>query len=191
MSEPVLHNTNDHADDNLPDLHVDRYESAWIRISLIVTVIFALAVVTASVSYGIQVPGVYARIDPRTLMEPSSPFASPQLREIAPGKYDLYVRAQVWSFVPLDPLNPLHIPAGSEVTFYVTSMDVQHGFKIIDTNVNMMVLPGQISRLTTTFDRPGSYNVVCHEYCGSGGPTIGHHTMYGVIIVDPPADEAL
>ncbi|RIK39436.1 MAG: cytochrome C oxidase subunit II [Chloroflexi bacterium] len=187
MSEPVLHN----ADDNLPDLHVDRYESAWIRISLIVTVIFALAVVTASVSYGIQVPGVYARIDPRTLMEPSSPFANPQLREIAPGKYDLYVRAQVWSFAPLDPLNPLHIPAGSEVTFYVTSMDVQHGFKIVDTNVNMMVLPGQISRLTTTFDKPGTYNVICHEYCGSGGPTIGHHTMYGVIIVDPAPAEAM
>jgi cytochrome c oxidase subunit II len=181
MSSPPLHET----DPNLPDLHVDRYESAWIRISLIIVIGFALAVVVASVSYGIQVPGVYERIDPRTLMTPPSPFADPQLRELAPGKYELYVRAQVWSFAPLDPFAPLHIPAGSEVTFYVTSMDVQHGFKIAETNVNMMVLPGQISRLTTTFDEPGIYNVICHEYCGAGGPTIGHHTMYGQIIVDP------
>jgi cytochrome c oxidase subunit 2 len=186
MSEP----TNHMVQSNLPDLHVDRYEGAWIRISLVMTALFALAVVTASASYGIQVPGVYQRIDPRTLMTPTSPFASPQLREIAPGKYELYVRAQTWSFAPLDPLSPLHIPAGSEVTFYVTSMDVQHGFKVAGTNINMMVLPGQISTLRARFDRPGVYNVICHEYCGSGGPVIGHHTMYGQIIVDAPAGTA-
>lgn len=192
MSEPV-HHPEEHPhepspgpESNLPDLHIDRYEAAWIRITVITVVVFALAVVTASASYGIQVPGVTGRIDPRTLMEPSSPFAAPQLREIAPGKYELYVRAQVWSFAPLDPFNPLHIPAGSQITFYVTAMDVQHGFKIAGTNVNVMALPGQISRVTTTFDQPGVYNVICHEYCGAGGPTIGHHTMYGVIIVDPP-----
>jgi cytochrome c oxidase subunit 2 len=48
----------------------------------------------------------------------------------------------------------------------------------------MMLLPGQISTLTATFDKPGTYNVICHEYCGAGGPTIGHHTMYGQIVVD-------
>jgi cytochrome c oxidase subunit 2 len=180
MSEPSVNAQNE----NLPDLHVDRYEAVWIRISVITTVIFTLAVITASVSYGIQPPGVTARIDPQTLMTPPSPFADPQLREIAPGKYDLYVRAQTWSFMPLDPLSPLHIPAGSQVTFYATSMDVQHGFKITETNINMMVLPGQISTLTATFDKPGIYNVICHEYCGAGGPTIGHHTMYGQIIVE-------
>jgi cytochrome c oxidase subunit 2 len=186
MSDP----TNPTAESNLPDLHVDRYEGAWIRISMITIVAFALAVILASASYGIQAPGVHHRIDPRTLMTPPSPFASPALREIAPGKYELYVRAQTWSFAPLDPFSPLHIPAGSEVTFFVTSMDVQHGFKIAETNINMMVLPGQISTLKAKFDRPGTYNVICHEYCGSGGPTIGHHTMYGQIIVDAPAGTA-
>jgi cytochrome c oxidase subunit 2 len=181
MSEPTITSQSE----NLPDLHVDRYEAAWIRITTVITVVFILAIITASASYGIQVPGVYGRIDPRTLMEPSSPFADPQLRELAPGRYELYVRAQTWSFWPLDPLNPLHIPAGSQVTFYVTSMDVQHGFKITGTNINMMVLPGQISTLTATFANPGTYNVICHEYCGAGGPTIGHHTMYGQIIIDP------
>ncbi|HMN29958.1 MAG TPA: cytochrome c oxidase subunit II, partial [Caldilineaceae bacterium] len=145
------------------------------------------AVVIASASFGIQVPGVYARVDPSTILTPPSPFADPQLREIAPGRYELYVRAQIWSFTPLDPFNPLHIPAGSRVTIYATSADVQHGFKIMETNINMMLLPGQVSTLTATFDKPGTYNVICHEYCGAGGPTIGHHTMYGQIIVDEVA----
>ncbi len=171
----------------LPDLHIDRYEAGWMRIAFFVIVVFVIAVVISSVSYGVQVPGVTARIDPAAVMTPPSPFADPQLREIAPGKYELYVRAQTWSFIPLDPLNPLRLPTGSEVTFYATSLDVQHGFKIIGTNVNMMVLPGQISSLKTRFEQPGTYDVVCHEYCGSGGTMIGHHTMYGRIIIEDAA----
>jgi cytochrome c oxidase subunit 2 len=54
----------------------------------------------------------------------------------------------------------------------------------------MMVLPGQVSTLKAKFDRPGAYTVICHEYCGSGGAVIGHHTMYGQIIVDAPAEAA-
>jgi len=89
------------------------------------------------------------------------------------------VLAQIWRFDP----GEIRIPAGSEITFYVTSKDVQHGFKIMDTNINLMVLPGQVSKLKTTFENPGTYDVVCHEYCG-----IGHHTMYGQIIVEATAD---
>jgi len=166
--------------DNLPTLHIDRYEALWIRISLIITVIFIIAVSIASFAYGIQLPGYYQRIDPKTLNDASSPFANPGLRELAPGKYEAYMTAQVWSFTPSE----LRIPTGSEVTFYVTARDVQHGFKIMETNINMMVLPGQISTLKATFKEPGTYNLICHEYCGAGGPTIGHHTMYGQIIVE-------
>lgn len=161
---------------SLEPIHVERYESIWMRISIVVLVVFVLALVFAGSAYSIQVPGAYARIDPRTLLTPEvSPFAEPGLRELAPGKYEAYVRAQIWRFEPSE----IRVPAGSTVTFYVTSLDVQHGFKILDTNINMMVLPGQISTLTTTFEKPGTYNVICHEYCGSL-----HHTMYGQIIVE-------
>ncbi|MGQ9491600.1 MAG: hypothetical protein ACUVR4_12035 [Anaerolineae bacterium] len=34
------------------------------------------------------------------------------------------------------------MPVGSTVTFYVTSADVQHGFAIRDTNINMQIVPG-------------------------------------------------
>ncbi|MEM7130306.1 MAG: cytochrome c oxidase subunit II [Chloroflexota bacterium] len=157
-------------------IHVDRYEAFWIRISLVTLVAFGLAIIISSSVFSIQVPGVYQRINPNTLMTPqSSLFANPGLRELAPGQYEAYIRSQIWAFTP----SQIRIPAGANITFYVTSQDVQHGFKIAKTNINMMVLPGQISKLTTRFDEPGTYNIICHEYCG-----IGHHNMYGQIIVE-------
>jgi cytochrome c oxidase subunit 2 len=63
-------------------------------------------------------------------------------------------------------------------------MDVQHGVKILRTNVNMMILPGQVSTLSATFEEPGTYQFICHEYCGAA-----HHTMYGQIIVEEPSEE--
>ncbi len=158
-------------------LHVDRWEGIWVRVSMVLLVIFVIAITVAAVAYNIQVPGVGGRIDPNALDAPGSPFANPGVRELAPGKYEAHVVAQAWAFNP----NPIVIPQGSEVTFYVTSRDIQHGFKIQDTNINMMVLPGQISTLRTVFNEPGVHNIICHEYCG-----IAHHTMYGQLIVEPP-----
>src|SRR5215216_2084607 len=87
-------------------IHVDRYESAWIRISMVVLVIFFVTIVVSAFSVGFQVPGVYQRIDPATLMNADSPYANPTLRELAPGKYEVYIRAQVWSFTPSE----IHVP---------------------------------------------------------------------------------
>ena len=119
-------------------------------------------------------------MDPRTVAtDPNSPWSNPGLREIAPGKYDAYILARAipkWEYLP----NEMTVPTGSTVSFYVTSADVQHGFKIQDTNANFMVLPGQVSKLTIKFDKPGTYNFICTEYCGSG-----HGVMYGAIIVTP------
>ena len=156
-------------------LHVDRYEGAWIRASITVLAIFVVAVLTSSAAFGIQLPGVYARIDPNTLLDEGNPFAEPGVRELAPGKYEVYIRAQIWSFLPSE----IRVPQGATVTFYLTSQDVQHGFIVEGTNINMMVLPGQVSKLTATFDEPGTFNIICHEYCG-----IGHHNMFAQLIVE-------
>jgi cytochrome c oxidase subunit II len=163
-------------------LHVDRYESLWMRLSVLILVVFFVGVTVSSFAQGFQVPGVYARVDPATLFDEDSPWANPELRELAPGRYEVYLRGQIWMFAP----NLIEVPAGSQITFYATSLDVQHGVKITDTNINMMLLPGQVSTLTTRFDRPGTYYFICHEYCGSL-----HHTMYGQIVVTEPAETAL
>ena len=157
-------------------MHINRYEKFWITLSSVLLVLFAAAVATSSIVYGIQVPVPEQRVDPRLVATPgNSPFGNPELRELAPGKYEVYMLSQAWTFIPRE----IRVPQGSTVTFYMTSRDVQHGFKLQGTNINMMVLPGQISKLTATFDKPGTYLFICHEYCG-----VGHHSMYGQLIVE-------
>lgn len=158
-----------------PSLHVDRYERGWIIAAVALLVMFALAVTVASFALGIQLPAPEARVDPNTVAQ-QGPFANPGIRELAPGKYETFILAQIWFFDPRE----ITVPVGSEVTFYVTSKDVQHGFKLEGTNINLMVIPGQVSKLTYTFDEPGDYNWVCHEYCG-----LGHAAMFGTLKVTP------
>jgi cytochrome c oxidase subunit 2 len=188
VEEDVSHDSGHEPADGGPgdSIHIDKFEGAWIRISVVVVLVFIIAVTVSSFAVGVQLPGQYARIQPEDFSDPNNPFSDPGLRELAPGKYEAYITAQTWSFVPSE----IRIPVGSEITFYVTARDVQHGFKLLGTNVNMMVLPGQISSLKAVFDEPGTYDFICHEYCGyvEGSP-IGHHTMYGQVIVEDPAAE--
>jgi cytochrome c oxidase subunit 2 len=82
------------------------------------------------------------------------------------------------------------LPAETPVTFHLTSADVIHGFEIVRTNGQSMVVPGYVSQFTTEFDA-GEYLIACNEYCG-----VGHHTMSAKLHVVPrsqwqsPAREA-
>lgn len=161
-------------------MHIHPFERNWMIFTAVLLVLFATAVSVAAFGLGIQLPGPEQRVDPRTVAtDPNSPWSTPGLREIAPGKYDAYILAHaipVWEYLPKE----MTVPVGSSVTFYVTSSDVQHGFNVQNTNANFLVLPGQVSKLTIKFDKPGTYNYICNEYCG-----VGHGVMYGAIIVTP------
>ncbi|MEW5988000.1 MAG: cytochrome c oxidase subunit II [Chloroflexota bacterium] len=158
-------------------IEIDRYEKIWIVVSAVILVLFFSALTVAAFATGIQLPGPVQQVDPRTVATPGvSPFGEPGLRELGPGRYEVYILAQTWQFTP----NEIRIPAGSTLTFYLTSKDVQHGFRLEKTNINMMIIPGQVSSLSRAFDEPGTYNFVCQEYCG-----IGHQAMFGRLIVEP------
>ena len=154
-------------------MHVDSYERTWIIASIVLLIIFFIAITIAGTMMGIQIPGQAGRVDPNTVATVGE-FAEPGLRELAPGRYEAHILAKTWSFEPRE----ITVPKGSTVTFYITSQDVQHGFKLQDTNLNIMVLPGQIASLTITFDEPGEHYYICTEYCG-----LGHAAMYGKLIV--------
>ena len=160
---------------------IDPWERNWMRLSAALLVVFFGTVTVAGFAMGFQVNGADAEVDPRTVMD-SEPWASPGLREISPGKYEAYVLALAWRFEPRE----LEVPVGSIVDIFVTSPDLQHGFKITDTNVNMMVVPGQVSKMTYTFDEVGEFPYLCHEYCGRG-----HATMFGVVNVVPTTSDSL
>ena len=158
-------------------IHVDPYEKLWIYVAAAMLLIFGAAITVSAFATGIQVPSPEMRVDPRLVATPgATSFGEPGLRELAPGKFEARLLAQTWSFKP----NEITVKAGSKVTFYVTSKDVIHGFHIDETNVNFMIIPGQVSKLSHTFDKPGTYKIICHEYCG-----IGHQTMFAQIIVEP------
>lgn len=158
---------------------IDPFERRWMWASVALLVAFFGLILLAGLALGFQLPGDEGRIDPRTLTQSPSPFAEPGLREVAPGEYEAYVIARMFTYEPRE----LEVPVGSRVTIYVASEDVQHGFKIQDTNVNMMVVPGQVSKLSFTFDRVGEFPYICTEYCGAG-----HAAMYGVVnVVEPGA----
>ena len=160
-------------------MHVHPAERNFFIVGVVLIVVFFTTLVISSIAFGIQLPQPELRVDPRTVgNEGVSPFGDPpeeRLHELAPGKYEVYVLSQAWAFTPKE----IRVPRGSSVTFYATSKDVQHGFLLQGTNINFMVLPGQVSKLTATFDNPGEYLFICNEYCG-----VAHHTMFGKVIVE-------
>ncbi|HXJ84879.1 MAG TPA: cytochrome c oxidase subunit II [Candidatus Methylomirabilis sp.] len=151
------------------------YELAWILPSIAIPVGMLAALLVTAFGAGIHVPTIAGRVNPAKVSE-TPPFDTPGVVQTGPLSYEVRVVAQVWSFTP----NEIHVPVGSTVTFVATSRDVIHGFFIPGANVNVMLIPGQVSRVTTRFDHVGEFFVACHEYCG-----IAHHTMSGKVLVEP------
>jgi cytochrome c oxidase subunit II len=155
-------------------MKVHLYEKAFLSVGGGMLVLFLGALAFATMGAGIHLPDRAGAVDPRTVRT-TAPFDEPGLREVAPGKYEAVMLGQVWSFLP----NEIRVPAGSEVTFRMTSPDVIHGVHIEHTTVNVMLIPGQVSEVRYTFKEPREHLIICHEYCG-----LGHHLMYGKVIVE-------
>ncbi len=154
-------------------MHIHRYESMFLWLAGGMLVVFAAAVLIAVFGLGVQLPSVVDQLPPADVATAPG-FSTPGLREVYDGHYEAYLVLRAWQFTPAE----IEVPTGSTVTFYLASEDITHGFKVFDTNVNIMVIPGQISEVTYTFDEPGDYQFYCHEYCGAA-----HQTMTGVIHV--------
>lgn len=156
-------------------MHIDRYERNWIRFAGGLLVVFVAALTVAAVFLGVRLPGIAEQTIPIAQAGGEYDINKGWIRELAPRRYEVNMRARVWSFEPRE----IRIPAGSTVTFYIHSDDIIHGFKIQDTTVSLMVFPDVTAMATYTFEKPGEYPFVCHEYCGAG-----HHFMSGRIIVE-------
>jgi cytochrome c oxidase subunit II len=156
-------------------VHVSRAERIWLTFGIAMLVLFLAAITTAAVVDGIVPPSSGQRIDP-TRVAQTPPFDHPGLRKVADGAYEAYYVAHIFAFAP----ETITIPRGSRVTFYVTSPDVVHGFSIPLTGVNVSVVPGWVSSVAHTFTQPGTFLLVCNEYCGSG-----HQYMAAKVVVTP------
>jgi len=94
------------------------------------------------------------------------------------GDTVLNVTGSMWSW----DIDKKVVLAGTPVVFRVTSSDVNHGFAIANAEGTILFqtqgMPGYINQVHYTFSKPGSYQVLCLEYCG-----LAHHTMQDEIKV--------
>jgi cytochrome c oxidase subunit 2 len=154
------------------DIH--RFEKGWLVASLALIVLFISTVAYVSAVTGVDmVDDSGGSIDVDNVTEDDR-FSDPRVEQVSENEYDVYMVAQQFVFRPgSEPFGPVRVPENSTVNFYVTSQDVVHGFQIVGTNVNVMVVPGKVSEITVEFDEPAEYGILCNEYCGSGHADMG------------------
>ena len=147
---------------------IDKSEKRVVGITLLVIGLFVFSLLYAKGKYKSDVP---------ECLPYDKAYSEPKINKLDEKTYQVFSVASMWQFQPAE----IHIPVGSEVDFYLTSKDVTHGFNISEKNVNMMAVYGAINKTTVKFDKPGVYDIVCHEYCG-----VGHQNMRAQVIVNYP-----
>jgi cytochrome c oxidase subunit 2 len=154
-------------------VRVNVYEKFWMGSAAAIIVVF-LGATVVGVMGGRTPPSHVETIHPAAAMTDPR-FAERGVVREPDGRVVVTALALMFAFQP----NEIRVPARTPITFRITSPDVTHGFQIVGTNGNTMVIPGYVSQFTITFDRPDRYLIVCNEYCG-----LGHHIMSGTLIVE-------
>jgi len=113
---------------------------------------------------------------------PKSPYY--MFADEAPSSV-VHVSSRQFAFImsssAIDPKSPksdpsIELPVNEVIEFRVTSLDVNHGFAIYDPSNRLIgqtqAMPGYVNSLRVKFQEPGTYNILCLEYCG-----MAHHGM--------------
>ena len=99
---------------------------------------------------------------------------------IVDGVRTFNITVEQWAFTPV----ALKVNPGENVTFYITSKDVWHGFSINELNINLTV-PGGKTVQTQAVIPAGTKDQIltmyCSVFCG-----LGHPYIKGQIIVGNP-----
>ena len=90
------------------------------------------------------------------------------------------VVAERFLFVPSE----ITVDEGTTLEIHLTSEDTDHGFRIIDSDVNVVIPKRGRGEAVATFEAttPGDYTFECSQMCGAG-----HSFMRGSIRVKPRA----
>ncbi|HEV2671879.1 MAG TPA: cupredoxin domain-containing protein [Gemmatimonadales bacterium] len=154
-------------------MNVHFYEKLWMWASGVLIVAFVATIVVGLAGNALQPPSHVETIDPTKVW--NDPRFQHRGVTVTSDRATVVMIAMMFAFQPAE----VHVTAGKPVTFRLTSADVVHGFEIVGTNGNTMVVPGYVSQFTTVFHTPGEYLIVCNEYCG-----LSHHVMFAKLIVE-------
>jgi cytochrome c oxidase subunit 2 len=156
-------------------MNVPLYEKVWMWTAGALILVFVITIGVTTAGSALRPPSHVETIDPATVW--SDPRFATRGVTVDSAGVTVVAVAVMFAFAPSE----FRVPAGRPVTFRLTSADVTHGFQIVGTNGNTMLVPGYVSQFTTTF-RPGEYLILCNEYCG-----LGHHVMSAKLIVEEVA----
>jgi cytochrome c oxidase subunit 2 len=79
--------------------------------------------------------------------------------------------------------NQMHLLVNQPTKVLLRSKDVLHDFYVPEFRAKMDLVPGQITYFWFTPTIPGTFDILCAEYCG-----IGHYNMRGQVVVDTASD---
>jgi cytochrome c oxidase subunit 2 len=102
----------------------------------------------------------------------------------------IYVIGKQWMWKIEHPggqreINQLHIPINRDIVLTLTSQDVIHDFDIPAFRIKHDVLPGRYVRMWFRATAPGTYHLLCGQYCGDY-----HSEMVGSVIAMSEPDYA-
>lgn len=107
-------------------------------------------------------------------------FFTPYGESTPPGAQVVNVEARQFAFS----IQPGTIKAGEPVEFRLVATDVNHGFGVYTEDdefvLQAQVVPDHVTNVVHTFDEPGTYKVLCLEFCG-----LDHHRMVAQFEVAP------
>ena len=101
---------------------------------------------------------------------------------------DVVAKQWMWKFQHPEgqrEIDDLHVPVDQPVKLVMTSQDVIHSLYLPALRIKQDVLPGRYTSLWFKADRPGTYRVICSQFCG-----LDHSVMGGRFIVMRQADYA-
>lgn len=155
---------------------VARLEKTWLGLAGLVALILFAWMFGWMYAGGQNPTGPTYRVSPERFQQKMIAYqdsARRTERGLVPAGDDFYVAALQFGWQGL----PVVLEAGKQYRLHLSSLDVQHGFSIrradeLWKQVNLQALPGYEWVIPMRFEEPGTYYVVCNEFCG-----VGHRTM--------------
>lgn len=113
-----------------------------------------------------------------------------QFQKPPDGAIEIHINAKQWMWKASHEngareLGTLHVPVGQPVKLYMESQDVIHSFFVPAFRLKQDVVPGRTTITWFNTTEPGTYELLCAEYCGTG-----HSRMRGEVVVMTPDDFA-
>jgi cytochrome c oxidase subunit II len=168
---------NENASGLVSERVIDKTERRWLFVMAGMLGVMLAVIVLTGVSQMLHPLSDVETINPATL-HLQGEFVESNLGSAVESDGSITVRiiAEQYMFVPQCAV----VPTSTPIRFRLTSADVTHGFFVQSTNTNAMVVPGYITNVSTSFERPGNYEMPCDEFCG-----FGHHAMAARVVVLP------